>query len=697
MFSGIIPGFGLRIRHVLVVLSLVCLIGAQSLAGGPLLRWLLEHEVRGDTASWATHIFKQIDAGITRDTTGAHPTPESESHVNLAGALEAALRAGVIHRAVIMSEACNCRVGIDGHALSTTEPGISDSLRDFLSGVGERAEMPPAGMSAQEWQSFVADVERTGPKVSFRSSGAPGEPQQGAEVTYYREIDGHQYALCLILDITGNAARLRLMLMMGALITTLTLVGAAVFVARIATHSDRALRLSEKQARFLAEHDPLTGLYNRFGFGVRAERMLKDYASQGRGVLLFQIDADKFKEINDIYGHPTGDRVIQAIGQMLKGAFPASALVARLGGDEFAVLAPAEHFACPAGDSIRALPTGTDVLTDDGCKLIEVSTSIGLAAFPKDADTLGDLMKAADLALYSVKAAGRNAVGAYRRDMTKALERRHWELEGIREAIRQGHLVPYYQPLVNARTGRIDGVEALARWRHPTYGVLAPARFDHALKDPRVSTEITREILWRAADDLKTWQMLGHDLSVSVNIGEADLRMPDLVDHVTRTLYERGLSTKALAIEVTETALTSVNSADARPLLEKYRKAGGCIALDDFGTGNSSITLLKDIPYSSVKIDRSFIQDLTSNEADLAIVRSIVRLSRDLGFKIVAEGIETVEQARLLRKLRVDLLQGFLYSPPLPAAKLTELLDWASPPLRKPATPIVSGAAVAAA
>ena len=138
-----------------------------------------------------------------------------------------------------------------------------------------------------------------------------------------------------------------------------------------------------------------------------------------------------------------------------------------------------------------------------------------------------------------------------------------------------------------------------------------------------------------------------------------------------------------MAIEVTETALTGVNSAAARPHLERFRAAGGYIALDDFGTGNSSITLLKDIPYSSVKIDRSFIRDLTHNEADLAIVRSIVRLSRELGFKIVAEGIETKEQAQLLRKLRVDLLQGYLYSRPLPAAKLTELLDWASPPRRR--------------
>ena len=266
--------------------------------------------------------------------------------------------------------------------------------------------------------------------------------------------------------------------------------------------------------------------------------------------------------------------------------------------------------------------------------------------------------------------------------MTKALERRHWELEGVRQAIRDDQLIPYYQPLINARDGRIEGVEALVRWQHPSYGVLTPDRFRHALEDPRVATEITQQMLRRAADDLRVWTTLGHDFSVGLNIGEADLREPGLLDLVAETLSARDLRPNAVAIEVTETALTSVNSAAAKPLLEQFRAAGGYIALDDFGTGNSSITLLKDIPYSSVKIDRSFIRDLTHNEADLAIVRSIVRLSRELGFKIVAEGIETKEQAELLRKLRVDLLQGFLYRRPLPATKLTELLEWASPPRR---------------
>lgn len=658
------------------------LIGAQSLAVGPLVRWMLEHEVRGASASWAAHIFKQIAAGVAEVGTNGTEDATSKSHANLAGAIEAALRAGVIDRAVIFNEDCNCVVEADGTSITGGEPALAERLKLFFSGEGSPIEALPAGMTAKDWAAFQSGYLESHPSVLFLTDGVPGTPQNTAKITFVREIGGSLYALCLFIDTTVHIARLRLMLLMGALILTVTLVSAALLVVRIASHSNQAMRMSEKQARFLAEHDPLTGLLNRFGFGVRAEALLADCRHRGESAYLFQIDADKFKYINDIHGHPTGDRVIQAVGQMLKGAFPRSALVGRLGGDEFAVLAPARDLGAPLQSFAERLPTGTDVMSDDGQKLIEVSTSIGVASFPKDAETFGDLMKAADLALYSVKAAGRNAVGAYRRDMTKALERRHWELEGVRQAIRENQLIPYYQPLVNARDGRIEGVEALVRWRHPTYGILAPDRFRHALEDPRVATEITQEMLRRAADDLCSWASMGYDFSVGLNIGEADLREPGLVDLVADTLRTRDLRPNAVAIEVTETALTSVNSATAKPLLEQFRAAGGYIALDDFGTGNSSITLLKDMPYSSVKIDRSFIRDLTHNDADLAIVRSIVRLSRELGFKIVAEGIETKEQAALLRKLRVDLLQGFLYSRPLPATKLTELLEWASPPKR---------------
>lgn len=626
--------------------------------------------MRNASARWASHVFQQIDAGAPRHGDGARTTPDEDALAKLSGALEAALRAGVIHKAVLSNTACRCQVDIGSQTLASGKASIADRLDEVFAGAG-------GGGGAD-----VVRVDEAGeaPKITFVDGAAPGEPLHGAIITYSRSIAGERHALSLVMDVTKMVAHLRLMLAMSALILTVASSAGAIFVARVTGHSDRAARLSEKQARFLAEHDPMTGLLNRFGFGVRAEAMLKTCAARRTGALLFQIDADKFKEINDIYGHATGDRVIQAIGQMLNGAFPDSALVARLGGDEFAVLVPSEEFTEASGDVAKTLPTGTDVMSDDGKKLIEVSTSIGVAAFPKDASSLGDMMKAADLALYSVKAAGRNAVGAYHRDMTKALERRHWELEGVREAIRNGHLVPFYQPLVNARNGRIEAVEALVRWRHPTYGILTPDRFSHALEDPRVATEITKEMLLHAADDLRVWRTLGYEVSVGLNIGESDLRDAEIIETIARSLSERDLPPDALSIEVTETALSRTNSRDARPLLERYRAGGGFVSLDDFGTGSSSITLLKDIPYTSVKIDRSFIRDLTSNKADLAIVRSLVRLSRDLGFKLVAEGIETVEQARLLRELRVDLLQGFLYSRPLPSRKLTELMEWASPP-----------------
>jgi diguanylate cyclase (GGDEF)-like protein len=657
-----------RSRHFVILAVLILMIGAQGLIGRPMMRWMLEQEVRDTAINWSAHIFRQIDAA-------AAAPGDSQSSASLAGAVEAALLSGALNRVDLTRGGCDCALALDGHSMSGEGPDIAERLSTFI-GVPKVAP----GTAAETAQ--IAQSDRLVPQITFRSGATPTSPPHTAEALFGRDLGGETYTLRLTFDVTSTVARLRVIVTMATLILTVTLVGAAILVARTATTSSRALQISEKQARFLAEHDPLTGLLNRFGFGLRAQNLLRTASARGEQAFLFQVDADKFKDINDLYGHATGDRVIQAIGQMLTGAFPSEALVARLGGDEFAVLVPAGAVPGPVETLLRELPTGTDVLADDGTKLIEVSTSSGLAIYPDDAHSLGDLMKASDLALYSVKAAGRNGIGAYKRDMTKALERRHWELDGIREAIRDGQLLPYYQPLIGARTGRVEGVEALVRWRHPVYGILSPDRFSHALSDNRVAPEITKAMLGKIADDMRVWRDIGYDFSVGLNIGEADLKDPGFLDHVARTLEERSLPARSLAIEITETALTRLNSADARPILEAYRKSGGFVALDDFGTGNSSITLLKDMPYSAIKIDRSFIRDLTRNTADMAIVRSLVALSHDLGFKIVAEGIETPEQAKLLRRMRVDLLQGFLYSRPVPAKDLLELLAWSSPPAK---------------
>lgn len=672
-----------RLRGISGLLVVLIVAAFLAQASQPVSRWLLEQEARQSSANWAAHIFDEIVEGEEAALAGHTP----EAYLDLASALEAALRAGFVNQVTIRNLTCGCTVTTDAMSLADGKDDLVRQLKAFLPGDaqdhGHRS--PPSSEPAH----FKPDPKLLPPEVRLITGTGPGEPDYGAEVTFSRQIGDEAYQLGLTIDVTMAMARIRLMTLMGALILTLMLTGAGLFVIRAALRSRRAIHLSERQARFLAEHDTLTGLLNRFGFGARAEVLLQKCADARARAILFQVDADKFKDINDIYGHATGDRVIHAIAKMLRGAFPEAALVTRLGGDEFAVLVTEAALSGPPERFVTTLPTSTDVKSDDGASLISVSISIGFAVYPDDAKSADGLMKAADLALYAVKDAGRNAVGAYHRDMTKALERRHWELQGIREAIRQGQLIPHYQPLVSARTGKVEGVEALARWHHPTYGVIGPNRFQHALSDRGVSTEITEAMLTRIAGDLRVWRNLGYRFSAAMNIGEADLKDPDLTQRIANVLAESDLPPEALAIEVTETALTAANTASAGPLLKRYRDAGGFVALDDFGTGNSSITLLKNIPYSSVKIDRSFIRDLTVNETDLAIVRSIVRMSREIGFKIVAEGIETREQVQLLRKLRVDLLQGYLFSKPLPARELTELLDkasppWVSPPRRKP-------------
>lgn len=648
------------------ILIVAALVSATVFTAFPVMRWMSEDEARDATARLAAHLFDEIE-----DVAGASADPRSSvGYRRLAGAIEAALRLGAANGVTIREAHCDCALPIRAASLSDPDSNLAEQLRDFFT------DRPSAG--ADRASALPPGEPRD--RIGFTEGTAPGEPRYGADVAFARTIGAERYELTLFTDVTATTVRLRLLATMAGMILTLALAGALLLIYHISDRSRRAVHLSERQARYLAERDPLTGLFNRIGFALRARALLRASGANGGRAVFFQIDADRLKNINDVFGHAAGDRVIKAVAELLTGAFPSGAIIARLGGDEFAVLVEEAALGDAADAFLATLPTATAVMSDDGEALIDLSTSVGFAVCPDDATDLSGLMKAADLALYAVKNGGRNGVAAYCRDMSKSLERRHWELEGIREAIRRGQLLPHYQPLLDARTGRVRAVEALARWHHPTYGVLRPDRFGHALRDAALAGEITRAILTHIAADLRVWRNLGHDFSAGLNIGEADLRNPGFLDMVGDALAAQDLAIRDLAIEVTEDAIRGVDTALAEDVLSRYRAGGGFVALDDFGTGGSSINLLKTIPYSTVKIDRSFVRDLTTNQTDLAIVRSIVGLSRDLSFKIVAEGIESKEQAQILRRMRVDLLQGYLYSRPLPAREMTEFLEWASPP-----------------
>ena len=280
-----VAGTCCRSRNFVILAVLVLMIGAQALVGRPTMRWMLDQEV-GDTAiSWSAHFFRQIDAAATAPA-------DSRSSASLAGAVEAALLSGALSRVDLRRDGCDCALTLDGHSLAADGQDTAEKVRSFIDSLASAPR-------TQARETATGKSDRLIPQIAFRSAATPTSPPHTAEAVFRRDLGGETFVLTLTFDITSTVARLRVIYSMAALILTVTLVGAAILVARTATSSSRAVQISEKQARFLAEHDPLTGLLNRFGFGLRAENLLRTASARGERAFLFQIDADKFKDIND--------------------------------------------------------------------------------------------------------------------------------------------------------------------------------------------------------------------------------------------------------------------------------------------------------------------------------------------------------------------------------------------------------------
>ena len=637
------------------------LVVGQLVAAGPILDWTLRDAAVQPTSQWADHIFNSFEKSLATN----------DGFIPVAGALDGAMGTGTVHHFDLLR----------GDSELTVSP--TKNIEDIADGVAELFSGTTSGTStighhvshnAQHLDRRVGPVPQGQP--SFVLTDAPQEGTAGryAEATFTRLIGGEPITLRIITDMTTTAASMKLLLGLAAIIFTLVSTAVIGIAARVTYKSRQAEEMSDLQARYLAERDSLTGLFNRYGFGVRAEAALEICSREGRKAFLVQFDANKFKDINDLHGHPVGDEVLFGIAAMIRKEFPESAIAARFGGDEFAVLVEERSLDGNAVTFLANMSTSTTLSICDGKQKITVDTSAGFAVFPHDGSTLVELMKAADLALYSVKQSAKSRVGGYRRDMTQALQQRLWEIDGIRDAVGANQIQPYYQPLVNAQTQGIEGLEALVRWNHPARGMLSPDDFSHALDDPAASLDITRAMLSLITDDLAAWRRAGHLTSVGLNVGETDLKQPRFIEMLDEALEATNLCPEALAIEVTESAVNAFNIDEFIPVLKKVRDRGMYIALDDFGTGSSSISLLKRLPCTAVKIDKSFVRGMLDCHDDLSIVRAMIRLAHDLNIKVVAEGVESEAQCHKLRDMGCDLLQGYYFSAPVPAERVEQIL-----------------------
>jgi len=438
-------------------------------------------------------------------------------------------------------------------------------------------------------------------------------------------------------------------------------------------HDITELKRQQDALEYQAQHDALTGLPNRLLLDDRLRMALaKLERSQERLALLF-LDLDNFKTINDGLGHGAGDTLLVELSRRLEKLLRSGDTLARLGGDEFLILLPAIEGIGDAGHICTRMLEALSEPFSLGDVEHFVTGSIGVTIAPDDGCEAGKLIKNADLAMYRAKTMGRNNYQFFTREMDLAAHRRISLESKLRRALDAGEFELFYQPLVNMVTGEIFGSEALVRWRHEGQ-LISPAEFIPLAEDCGLILPLGDWVLRTAARQAKTWEDAGFDLSMSVNISSRQFAGSGLVATLREVLLETGLTPGRLYFEITESMLMG-DMAKAETTLTTLRKAGGTFFLDDFGTGYSSLSYLKRLPIDGIKIDRSFVKDITDDQDSLAIVGAIVSMARTLNLSIVAEGVETEEQRLLLAGMGEMLLQGYLASPPVPADRFERLLE----------------------
>ena len=439
----------------------------------------------------------------------------------------------------------------------------------------------------------------------------------------------------------------------------------------LATHEDVTERVrADERIAHLAHYDALTDLPNRILMREHLERRLAELAS-GKSFAILYIDIDEFKGVNDSLGHEVGDELLCHLAKQLRSCVSGNDLVARLGGDEFAIIKTG--FRDHAELTALAEQILTSLRAPINCKgqEITVDASIGIAIAPDHGDSLEELLKRADLAMYAAKSAGRRTFRFFAPEYdAKARLRRQLELD-LRKAMTSREFEVHYQPLLDLSSNVVTGCEALLRWRHPDRGMISPAEFIPVAEETGLIEEIGEWVLKQACAEAASWP--GH-LRIAVNVSPVQFRSKTLALKVAAALAESGLTPERLELEITETVLIR-DDEEALTILQQLRDLGVRIALDDFGTGYSSLSYLHRFPFDKIKIDRSFIKDIGERDDSSAIVQAVVTMAAARYMVTTAEGVETENQREILRRLGCTQMQGYLFSPAIPSPKLNQLLS----------------------
>ncbi|WP_404976640.1 putative bifunctional diguanylate cyclase/phosphodiesterase [Acidovorax delafieldii] len=434
-------------------------------------------------------------------------------------------------------------------------------------------------------------------------------------------------------------------------------------------------KAQQRQLEYLAHNDPLTGLSNRTWFGHQLELAVQEAQGSGEHIAVLLLNLDRFKDVNDSYGHATGDEVLKHIARQVQSALRPGDVLGRMAGDELAVVARnlrhADGAAAVARHLIRAV--AEPWRSPDGLEVV-AGVSVGICMFPEHAGTTELLLQGAHAAVYGAKARGRGAWCFFHEAMTQAARER-LELESrLRLALAQGHLQMYYQPQIDIATGRILGAEALVRWNDPQEGLISPARFIPVAETSGVIGPLGEWVVREVCRQGQQWRDAGlPPLTLALNVSPRQFHLTDLAGCTAAALQASGFPAALLELEITESALAE-RTEEARQVLVRLRELGVRIAVDDFGTGYSSLAQLKRFPIDVLKIDQGFIRDIPQSEDDMAISAAIIAMGHSMGLSVLAEGVETEGQLAFLRERGCDAYQGYLCSRPVPADDFVALL-----------------------
>ena len=447
---------------------------------------------------------------------------------------------------------------------------------------------------------------------------------------------------------------------------------------RVATHKDiTEQRRAEARIEYMAHHDALTELPNRLHLYEQLRQMLAK-SKRGQHVAVFCLDLDRFKDVNDAHGHPVGDLLLKAAADRLRQCIRDTDVVARLGGDEFAIVQAGASQPTDATSLASRLIDVIGAPYELGDDQVKVELSIGIALAPGDGLDPDQLLKNADMALYRAKSDGHGLYRFFEPEMDARMQARRTLEIDLRKAITNGEFELFYQPLINMQTEYVTGFEALIRWRHPERGMIPPLDFIPVAEETGLIVPIGDWVLRQACAEAATWPS---DVKIAVNLSPIQFKAKGLLRSVVSALAASGLPATRLELEITESVL--LQDADATlAILHELRGLGVRISMDDFGTGYSSLSYLRKFPFDKIKIDQSFIVDMSDHNDSLAIVRAVIAMGGGLGIATTAEGVETAEQFKRLKLEGCTEVQGYLFSPPRPASDVKGLLASINPTLK---------------